>query len=223
MLHCILKKTRLLFIRPLLCFGVVVVLSLLYNCSQPEEIKRLPAREKKENYLIEGPIFTVSYNEIFQQPNWITYQVRDIVKVADRGNRDFYEVDSVYTSNDADYYANHWDKGHMAPAAAFTDSVENLHETFSYLNCALQRDALNRGEWAYLETQVREWAKTFGTLEVRIDVLFDQGHEVLPTGAHIPTGFLKTITFPDNQQRCFYFSNEPPEQEWEEQEVDCSD
>ena len=145
-MHCILKKTRLLFICSLLYFGVFVVLSLLYNCSQPEEIERLPAREKKENYLIEGPIFTVSYNEIFQQPNWITYQVRDIVKVADRGNRDFYEVDSVYTSNDADYYANPWDKGHMAPAAAFTDSVENLHETFSYLNCALQRDDLNRGE-----------------------------------------------------------------------------
>ena len=99
-------------------------------------------------------------------------KIGDIVKVADRGNRDFYEVDSVYTSNDADYYANPWDKGHMAPAAAFTDSVENLHETFSYLNCALQRDDLNRGEWAYLETQVREWAKTFGTLEVCVLMCF---------------------------------------------------
>lgn len=217
-----MKKTPLLFLRPLLYCYTVVVLSLLYNCSQPEEIERLPAREKKENYLITASIFTVSYNEIYQQPNWITYQVRDIVKVADRGSKDFYEVDSVYTSNDADYYANVWDKGHLAPAGSFTDSVENLHATFSYLNCALQRDDLNRGEWAYLEAQAREWAKTYGTLDVRIDLFFDEGHEVLPTGAHVPTGFLKTITFPNQQQRCFYFSNEPPELPWEDYETQCS-
>ena len=81
MMHCILKKTSLLFIRPLLYFGVVVVLSLLYNCSQPEEIERLPARGKKENYLIEGPIFTVSYNEIFQQPNWIPIKCVILLKL----------------------------------------------------------------------------------------------------------------------------------------------
>lgn len=217
-----MKEVTALFVSTLRFFSGASLLLLLSYCSQAEEIERLPAREKKENYLIEASIFTVSYNEIYQQPNWITYQVRDIVKVADRGSRDFYEVDSVYTSNDADYYANHWDKGHLAPAGSFTDSVENLHATFSYLNCALQRDDLNRSEWAYLESQAREWAKTFGTLQVRIDIFFDEGHEVLSTGAHVPTGFLKTITFPDNQQRCFYFSNEPPELPWEDYETQCS-
>lgn len=180
-----------------------------------------PPREKKVSYIIQGPVFTVDYNEVYEQPNWIAYQVRDIVKVADRGSMDFYLVDTVYTSNDADYYANQWDKGHMAPAGSFTDSYDNLYATFSYLNCALQRDELNRGEWAELESQARTWAKTLGTIEVRIDLEFGDGHEVLTTGAHVPTAFYKTFRFGDGSTRCFYFPNTPTEGPWENYEIDC--
>ena len=75
--------------------------------------------EPREDLLIEGPIFTVSYNEILQQPNWIRYHVRSIVKNADRDGMRFYEVDSVITSDDEDYYDNPWDRGHLAPAGSF--------------------------------------------------------------------------------------------------------
>ena len=88
--------------------------------------------EPREDLLIEGPIFTVSYNEILQQPNWIRYNVRSIVKNADRDGMRFYEVDSVITSDDDDYYDNPWDRGHLAPAGSFTDSYENLNATFSF-------------------------------------------------------------------------------------------
>ena len=72
---------------------------------------------------------------------------------------DFYTPKDVYTSDNEDYKNNVWDKGHMAPAAAFTDTKEKLKTTFSYLNCSLQFDKLNRGAWRELEAQERVWAK----------------------------------------------------------------
>ena len=89
-------------------------------------------------------MFSVSYNETLEQPNWVEYEVRDIVKNFDRGSMDFYVPKGVYTSNSDDYKNNVWDKGHMNQVL-FTDTKENLKTTFSYLNCSLQFDKLNRG------------------------------------------------------------------------------
>ncbi len=156
--------------------------------------------------LVKKDVFTVSYNEVLQQPNWIQYKVRSIKKVVDRGNMQFYEVDSIITSDNDDYYNNPWDRGHLAPAAAFTDSYDNLYATFSFLNCTLQKDQLNRGEWAELETQIREWADEFGTLNIEIILDFNDSATVLPTGATIPTGYWKNIRFPDKSKSLFLLS-----------------
>ena len=158
------------------------------------------------------------YSEEKEQPLWAEYQVRNIEKKYDRAGMDFYEVDSIHTSDDADYYKNVWDKGHLAPAAAFTDTYENLHATFSYLNCVLQHQDLNRYEWAYLEAQVRDWAEEHGTMKVRIDVEF--GDSILPTEAAIPSGFTKRITFPYGATRCYYFPN-LKSSGWEDRLVGC--
>mgnify|MGYP001172485366 FL=1 len=37
-------------------------------------------QEKNYNYIIEGSIFKISYNEQYEQPNWIEYRVRNIKK-----------------------------------------------------------------------------------------------------------------------------------------------
>ena len=178
--------------------------------------------EPREAVQVEGSIFTVSYNERLQQPNWIQYDVRAIEKVADRDGMQFYEVDSIITSDNYDYYDNPWDRGHLAPAGSFTDSYENLHATFSFLNCTLQKDQLNRGEWADLESEIRAWAHEFGTLNIEITLHFDEGATVLSTGATIPTAYTKSVTFPDGARRCFYFPNEDTTAAWAEYEVDCS-
>ena len=75
----------------------------------------------------------------------------------DRGSMNFYTDSEVHTSDNADYYRNIYDKGHLAPAATYSDNMENLKLTFSYLNCALQDQYLNRGEWRLLEEQERDW------------------------------------------------------------------
>ena len=179
-------------------------------------------RERVDSLLVSNNIFQISYNEKYEQPNWVKYTVRDIVKNADRDGIEFYTVDSIYTSDDDDYYSNRWDRGHMAPAGSFNDSFENLYSTFSYINVALQFDDLNRGVWVELEDQVRKWADDFGDINIEIYLEFDSSHIVLDTGAHVPTAFYKYVIFPDGTKKCYYFPNSTPDKSWQEYEIECN-
>ena len=185
------------------------------------QISKQLDRNKIDSILVTTNIFEISYNEIFEQPNWVKYTVRDIVKNADRDGMNFYTVDSIYTSDDNDYYSNRWDRGHMAPAGSFNDSYENLYSTFTYLNVALQYDDLNRGAWVDLEEQVREWADEYGDIGVEIYLEFNSNHITLETGAHVPSGFYKYVNFPDETKKCYYFPNISPNKSWSEYEIDC--
>ena len=189
-----------------------------FNQSQ---ISKQLDRNKIDSILVITNIFEISYNEIFEQPNWVKYTVKDIVKNADRDGMNFYTVDSIYTSDDNDYYSNRWDRGHMAPAGSFNDSYENLYSTFTYLNVALQYDDLNRGAWVDLEEKVREWADEYGDIGVEIYLEFDSNHITLDTGAHVPSGFYKYINFPDETKKCYYFPNVSPNKSWSGYEIDC--
>jgi endonuclease G len=181
-------------------------------------------QEKNDNYIIEGGIFKVSYNEQYEQPNWIEYKVRNIKKNFNRKGLNFYNVDSVFTSNNADYKNNIWDKGHLAPAASFSDTEANLKATFSFLNCALQHNNLNRYEWAQLESQVRDWSSSSNSdIKVKVDIIFNTNHLVLATGAHVPSAFKKTLTFSDGTQKCYYFPNKPTNgKDWTEFQISCN-
>ena len=190
-----------------------------FNQSQ---ISKQLNRNKIDSILVTTNIFEISYNEIFEQPNWVKYTVKDIVKNADRDGMNFYTVDSIYTSDDNDYYSNRWDRGHMAPAGSFNDSYENLYSTFTYLNVALQYDDLKRGAWVELEEQVRKWADEFGDIGVEIYLEFDSNHIILDTGAHVPSAFYKYVNFPDESKKCYYFPNISPNKSWSEYEIDCN-
>ena len=83
----------------------------------------------------------------------------------------------------------------MTPAAVFSDSKANLKATFSFLNCTLQHQRLNRKEWAQLKQQVRDWAKAFDDMSSEVDILFELNPLILPMRAHVPSGFIKRIQF----------------------------
>ena len=157
---------------------------------------------------IETDIFTVVYSEPYQQPLKVDYWVQCPMGDADRGGMDFFKVEGVITSDNDDYKDNVWDKGHIAPAADFNCDKETLKKTFSYLNCALQHEGLNRGPWKELERFERDLAKVYypERINVVVEILFEEEEEWLPTGALVPTSFKKTIITPQNQWE-FVFPN----------------
>ena len=190
---------------------------LLVGCS-PEEIV---AQELREEVIIENEVFKVWYSEVLEQPVKLTYTSTNRPKNVDRGNMDFHKEKGVHTSDKHDYYSNPWDKGHLAPAATYSDSYNNLYTTFSYLNCTLQQQDLNRGAWRLLEQEERVWDDE-QNLTITIENIFEEGHEVLPTGGHIPTTMVKTIYFDDDGTcRKFVFPNQKPTKPWNEYEVEC--
>lgn len=159
--------------------------------------------------LVTSDIFEITYSQEYEQPLKVEYIVMcdiDDVKNSRKG-MDFYTCDSIHTSDDKDYYNNVWDKGHMAPAAAFNCDVDNLRQTFTYLNCALQHQDLNRRTWRYLEQYEKKLTEK-GRVKVRVDILFEENSKRLPTGAVVPEGFRKTIWVNDQFHGLWYFPNE---------------
>ncbi len=69
-------------------------------------------------------------------------------------------------------------------------------------------ERLNRGIWRLLEVYERNLAAT-GTVEVEIRMVYSATSQKLPTGATVPDGFYKIITF-GNKIEKYYFPNTSP-------------
>lgn len=164
---------------------------------------------QRPEVFITTPIYSVVYSEVYQQPLEVKYKVQCVNGKASRKGLDFYTNDSVLTSDNDDYVNNVWDKGHLAPAADFSCSIETLKQTFSYLNCALQHQDLNRGAWRLLEAHERDLGAANKDVEVVIILDFESGSK-LPSGATVPNGFWKTIKIKGKPVECYYFPNTKP-------------
>ena len=159
----------------------------------------------RDSVLVETEIFTIMYSETNEQPLWAEYIVLCPAAGVTRSGLSFWKPADVHTSDNDDYRRTHWDRGHLAPAAAFNCTLDMLRSTFTYVNSALQHQGLNRGAWARLEGFERSLAN-FHTVKVRIDVIFEE-EVVQPHGATLPTHFRKTIWYDDNRIE-FLFPNE---------------
>jgi endonuclease G len=164
---------------------------------------------KKNVVTIKTDIYQVEYSQVLEQPLKVNYTVQCPIGTAPRKGMDFYVNDSVKTSDNKDYENNVWDKGHMAPAADFNCTKEMLYRTFSYLNCALQHQDLNRQVWRLLEAHERELAKT-KKVKIEIVCVFSNTSLRLPTGATVPDAFKKTIWVDNVVYGVYYFENKKP-------------
>tara|TARA_R110000868_G_scaffold96593_1_gene265773 strand:+ start:6243 stop:6836 length:594 start_codon:yes stop_codon:yes gene_type:complete len=163
----------------------------------------------RDSIYIKTNMFEIVYSEKLQQPKFIRYTVQCPNGSAPRKGMDFYTCDSILTSDDKDYFNNPYDKGHMAPAADFNCTKDLLFKTFTYLNCSLQQENLNRTTWRLLEVRERELAKTNKTVIVEIRCVYSTKSIVLPTGSTVPDGYIKTIKY-SNKIEKYYFKNEKP-------------
>ena len=149
------------------------------------------------------------YSEIKEQPILIKYKVKHCPNGVKRKGLEFYQPKNIHTSDNRDYYKNIWDKGHMVPAASQNCDKQMIRETFSFLNCALQHQELNRKVWRYLEEYERELS-TKHNIDVLIVIEF-KTNQKLKTGATIPSGFYKNIIINGGDLVLkYYFPNIPP-------------
>lgn len=164
---------------------------------------------KLQNVHVKNDVYDITYSQDFEQPLDVKYDVMcnsKSISYFSRKGLNFYTVPNIHTSDDADYYHNDYDKGHMAPAADFNCDQSNLKLTFSYVNCAIQHKDLNRGQWKDLEAYEKELAITN---KVSIEIVVDfTGSVRNTTGAMIPSGFSKIITLNGKLFKSYYFPNQ---------------
>ena len=86
--------------------------------------------------------------------------------------------------------------------------------TFSYLNCALQHEGLNRGPWARLEAFERDLRGLYDEVNVHIEIYFSDEWTDNSDPARIPSSFVKTITWIEDNGKeksiSFDFPNKNP-------------
>jgi endonuclease G, mitochondrial len=175
----------------------------------------------QDDVRVKNQVFEVLYSQKLESPLWLKYRSTNRPTNVNRGSMDFYTEKNIRTSDADDYAKNIYDKGHLAPAASFSDNMENLKQTFSYLNCMLQDQYMNRGQWRLLEEQERKW-DDIENLTIIIKVFFDKVPKRLPTNAAIPSHMQKHIYFEkQNVWKCFVFLNEKPKFNWYELEMIC--
>jgi DNA/RNA endonuclease G (NUC1) len=166
-------------------------------------------KKLRDSIYIKTDIFEVVYSEVLEQPKFVKYIVKCPNGTASRTGMDFYVCDSIKTSDAKDYEKNMWDKGHMSAAADFSCDKQTLFKTFTYLNCSLQQENLNRTTWRLLEVRERELAKTNKVVVVEIRCIFGPKSIKLPSGATVPTAYRKTIKY-NGITEVYYFKNEKP-------------
>jgi endonuclease G len=166
-------------------------------------------KKLRDSIYIKTDIFEVVYSEVLEQPKFVKYIVKCPNGTASRTGMDFYVDKTIKTSDNGDYEKNMWDKGHMAAGADFSCDKETLYKTFTYLNCSLQQENLNRTTWRLLEVRERELAKTHKVVQVEIRCIFGPKSIKLPSGATVPTAYRKTIKY-DGIIEVYYFKNEKP-------------
>ncbi len=124
----------------------------------------------------------------------------------------FYEEESIaepYRAKLADYRGSGYDRGHLAPDAAFDWSQESLDATYSLANIIPQVPTVNQRMWVDVEGYARNKALDLGELDV-VNVI-SYANSILSIGegnVSVSTGYYKILYNKEaSYEECFYYAN----------------
>lgn len=138
---------------------IVVLLLIVRVLSFAGVVDYLPIPSDR---VVRHTYYCLSYNEKFEQANWVYYTLTDEMVNGggvERSNK--FKVDPMVSSGSAkssDYTKSGYDRGHLCPAADMGFSPTSMEESFFMSNISPQAPDFNRGIWKELETEVRKWA-----------------------------------------------------------------
>lgn len=169
--------------------------SALSNIGYPVIADTLP------NLLFERYCYSVSYNKLTRQPNWVMWQLTDghvMKKKAGVFNeyREDHELPPAVRSTLEDYASSGYDKGHLCPGGDCNWDDAGRDETFLLSNICPQNPNLNRGDWKEIEIACRKWAKQYGSIYIVCGPVFlkSQQHERIgPNQIPVPEAFFKVV------------------------------
>ena len=147
--------------------------------------------------IVSHSYFTLSYNEPFEQAEWVAYILDKNQLTYDDRKRPYFIEDPFVSSKSADwrnYKGSGYDRGHLVPAGDRRFSKQAYDETFYTSNISPQNREFNAGIWNDLEQQTRRWAKKYGFLYVFTAGVLEKGlNEIGDEDVDVPNKFYKII------------------------------
>lgn len=183
---------------------ITIFLSLAisrYSFSQYDsavQIHHLEIPQLKPNeYVISHLAYSLSYNELNEQANWVAYELtnEETNSIFKRNNKFIVDPQvKTESANNNDYLASGFDRGHLAPAGDMEWSATAMEESFYYSNMSPQEPSFNRGVWKRAEELVRNWAIEYKSIYIVTGpVLSDNLPTIGPNKVSIPKYYYKVI------------------------------
>ena len=144
--------------------------------------------------------YALGYSEKYEQPLWVTYKLTadEVNSKKARRSGDFRSDEAISTGSAApeDYKKSYFDRGHLAPAADMSFSLQAMSESFYMSNMSPQRPEFNRGIWKDLEENIRHFAVGCGAIYVVTGPIFDPGMPCITIGKNkvaVPDKYYKVV------------------------------
>ncbi len=118
-------------------------------------------------------------------------------------------IDEPYRVYSYDYKNSGYDKGHLAPDAAFDWSQESLEATYSLANIVPQDKNVNQHQWVKVEEHARKEAKLLEEVNVVNVVVYALNPKRIGKDKiAVAKGFYKVLyNSKKNYKECFYYEN----------------
>jgi len=161
-----------------------------------------------------GSLLSICYDYGYKSAKYVAYTLDGTlineVNIEDRPN--FYretEIPKAYQVLYSDYTRSGYDRGHLAPDAAFDYNDEDLRLIYTLANIIPQDPNVNRYFWKKAEYQERLVAATLGELSVINGVVFDENPKYIDEDKiAISKGYWKILYNNDEEFRqCYYYDN----------------
>ncbi len=187
----------------------LILISASGFLAQAADFLPVPAKD-----LVRHRYYTLSYNEQFEQANWVCYVLTDSMVVnggEERSNK--FKIDKLVATGSAkssDYTKSGYDRGHLCPAADMGFNPVAMEESFMMSNISPQTPDFNRGIWKTLETSVRNWAKQERQIIVVTGPIFKDNKGSIGQDEVAVPGYFFKIIFDDTdspKMLAFIFPN----------------
>ncbi|MBC8004816.1 MAG: DNA/RNA non-specific endonuclease [Verrucomicrobia bacterium] len=180
---------------------IVATISVAYS----NDFIPIPAKD-----VVRHSGFTLSYNEQYEQANWVYYSLTDqMVRKSEAERSSSFKEDKKVKSGSAkssDYSRSGYDRGHLCPAADMDFDPVAMKESFLMSNVSPQEPDFNRGIWKQLEETVRDWAIQEKLLYIVTGPIFNDNKGFIgQSEVLVPGYFFKVIYDPTDQPKMIAF------------------
>jgi endonuclease G len=162
--------------------------------------------------------YLLAHDDEFLTPIWVIERLTREKAQARLPRKDSFRPDPDLREGKraelADYKGSGYDRGHMAPSADFGWSAVAMGESFLLSNMTPQvGKGMNRGIWANLEMQVRDWAIKRGEIIIYTGPVYNNdkaGKTIGRNKVGVPDHFYKIVYDPQRQEAiAFFLPNRP--------------